>query len=73
MLLYRLGKTHIKNVFFYPPYTSPCHFFFFFLSYNSLKRIFLFLPNFFAETELGFSEKSVFLLSGQGGLPFLHP
>ena len=83
-----LGKTHIFFFFFFSGRTTkvlpslhqwlsgPCHFFFFFFqSYNSLKRILNFILFFpiFGLKQPDFRKKSGFLLSGQGGLPSLHP
>ena len=82
--LYVREDTHKKSVLFSGQTTmvlpslhqwlcGPCHFFFFF-SYNSLKRILtVFFPNFLAKTA-GFFFLNGFLLSGQGVFypPYTH-
>ena len=85
ILLSRLREvTHKKSVFllvgplrFNPPYTNglvvPAIFFFSLkIDWNRFWQFFIFLPKFWANTS-GFIKKSGFLLSGQGGLPSLHP
>ena len=75
MLATMLGKTHIKKVVFlvvgplrfYPPYTNGLV-----VNATDFDNFFFFFP-IFGPKQPDFRKKVFFLLSGQGGLPSLHP